>query len=71
MTRNINLAVSAMKCPECANKVQQALQEIPTVTDVAINLSGKVAIVTLEESAIGNEDLVAAVVNVGFGARVA
>ncbi|MFH1686871.1 MAG: heavy metal-associated domain-containing protein [bacterium] len=71
MTQNISLTVSGMKCPECADKIQRALQQVPGVTDVAINLAAKMATVTLVQSAIGNEDLVAAVVNVGFGAHVA
>jgi len=66
-----NLAVSGMKCPNCAGKIERAIQKVPGVTDTSVDLTKKTIRVSLDNVRIGELDLVAAVVNAGYGAKIA
>jgi Cu+-exporting ATPase len=66
-----DLTVSGMNCPNCVDKIKRALRAVPGVTEIDVDLSSKRARVSVAESHTTNEDLVAALVNAGYGAKVA
>lgn len=50
--REVVLVVHGMSCPLCANNVNNALREVPGVTNVAVDMGTGRTSVTLAESAV-------------------
>ncbi|MDR3282649.1 MAG: heavy-metal-associated domain-containing protein [Candidatus Methanoplasma sp.] len=63
------LKVEGMACNVCADGVADALSKVPGVADAAVDLKKGVATITHDGSA-KEEDLVKAVVEAGFKAKV-
>lgn len=53
----IHVAIGGMTCAACVRRVEKALQELPGVTEVAVNLTTARATITHEESWAGLEAL--------------
>lgn len=66
-----HLTITGMNCPECVDKVKRALQGVPGVEEVAVDTARKMATIGVNGSHVTSLDLVAAVVNAGYGAKVA
>ncbi len=62
------LALSGMGCASCVGKIEQALKKVPGVKQAQVNFAAKTA--TIEGTATA-DDLIAAVVALGYQARVA
>ena len=61
------LSIDGMRCAGCAEKVEQALRDVPGVATVAVDLEHRTAIV---EGGGEADNLVSAVQTAGFKARV-
>ena len=63
------LIIEGMRCQNCSSKVTEALQAVPGVTDVNVDLdSGKATVVCGDD--VRDEDLCMAVIDSGFKAKV-
>lgn len=69
MTKRTELAVTGMHCAACSSRVEKVLKRIPGVEDGVVNLSMGRAVVTSEEE-VKEEDMVAAIEKIGFGASI-
>ncbi|MEP7304022.1 MAG: heavy metal-associated domain-containing protein [Acidobacteriota bacterium] len=69
--RTTRLSVSGMSCASCARHVAQALDAIPGVRHVDVNLQQGEATVKYLAGSVDETALVAAVSNAGYEARVA
>lgn len=59
------LSIEGMMCAHCQGRVEKALKEVPGVTEVAVSLEEKNAVVTAEDS-VTAEALKAAVTDAGY-----
>ena len=59
------LSIEGMMCAHCQEKKKKALKEVPGVTEVAVSLEEKNAVVTAEDS-VTAEALKAAVTDAGY-----
>jgi copper chaperone len=66
---NIKLNVSGMTCGHCEKAVSKALQSVEGVNDVQVNLSTGTA--SVEGNNVNPENLIAAVIDEGYGASLA
>ncbi len=64
--KTIRLNVSGMTCNHCAMHVGNALKELDGVTDAKVDLSGKSAEVTYDESKVDKTKMAAAVKEAGY-----
>lgn len=64
----IELKVDGMTCGSCTVSVTRALQRVPGVRDVTVDLRGAVARVTAENASQGLPAYVAALGEAGYGA---
>jgi len=62
------LKIEGMSCPMCSGKVDEALKNVSGVTDVAVDL--KKGMATIMHDNVKEEDLIAAVLDVGFRSKV-
>lgn len=65
-----NLKVQGMTCINCVTKVEEALKSLEGVSHVDVNQNKGLAKVTYDDSVTAVEDLIRAIVNVGFRAEV-
>ncbi len=65
-TKTVALAVPGMTCPTCPITVKKALNKVPGVSQIDIDLSKKQAIVTFDDSKTSTQALVAATTNAGY-----
>ncbi len=66
----IVLRVQGLTCINCSNKVEASLRSLDGVTDVSVDHKKGLAKVTYEGSILTDEDLIRAVVDVGYRAEV-
>ncbi|MDO9949694.1 heavy metal-associated domain-containing protein [Glaesserella parasuis] len=64
----ITLQLDGLHCGNCVKSVDKALRELPTVSDVKIDLSTQIATIESEEQA---KTLIDAIVDIGFEAKEA
>ncbi len=64
----IQLEISGMTCGHCQSGVAKALKNVPGVTDATVDLKTGTAVV---QGDVDPQQLVEAVVEEGYGARVA
>lgn len=64
-TMTTTLNIEGMMCAHCQGRVEKALKEVPGVTEVAVSLEAKNAVVTAEDS-VSADTLKAAVVDAGY-----
>ena len=67
---SIDLGIGGMTCASCVRRVEKALERVPGVRAVAVNLATERARVTVADGAAADA-LVAAVAKAGYQARVA
>jgi len=67
----VTLNVAAMSCASCVGRVDKALEALPGVVDVNVNLAAETATVTYLEGAVTPADLIAASTDIGYPATVA
>jgi len=65
-TKTVALDVPGMTCPTCPITVKEALNKVPGVSKIDIDLSKKQAIVTFDDSKTSTQALVAATTNAGY-----
>jgi len=65
-TKTVALDVPGMTCPTCPITVKKALNKLPGVSKIDIDLSKKQAIVTFDDSKTSTQALVAATTNAGY-----
>ena len=63
----IEFAVAGMTCGSCAARVEKALSHQPGVVSAGVNLASEKAIVAFDPAFVNADDLVAAVVKIGYG----
>ncbi len=64
----ITLQLDGLHCGNCVKSVDKALRELPTVSDVKIDLTTQMATIESEEDA---KTLIDAIVDIGFEAKEA
>lgn len=64
----ITLQLDGLHCGNCMKSVDKALRELPTVSDVKIDLTTQMATIESEEDA---KTLIDAIVDIGFEAKEA
>ena len=64
----ITLQLDGLHCGNCVKSVDKALRELPTVSDVKIDLATQIATIESEEQA---KALIDAIVDIGFEAKEA
>lgn len=62
----ITLQLDGLHCGNCVKSVDKALRELPTVSDVKIDLTTQMATIESEEQA---KTLIDAIVDIGFEAK--
>ncbi|SDJ83871.1 Cu+-exporting ATPase [Ferrimonas sediminum] len=62
---SIELSITSMRCAACVSKIEQALESVPGVTSVRVNLAQKQAQVDGE---VDGEELIQALAEVGYDA---
>jgi Cu+-exporting ATPase len=67
-SRRVALAIKGLHCAACVGRADQALQQVPGVTAVAVNLATELAEVTFDPAQVGVAELVAAVAGAGYEA---
>jgi copper chaperone len=68
---NIKLRVTGMTCGHCQAKVEKALKGVSGVYSAIIDLPNGEAEVDFEDDSVTTDQLVAAVTQAGYGARIA
>lgn len=66
----ISLSVEGMSCASCVAHVEKALKKVPGVSDASVNLATESAQVTLGSSSVQAEDLIRAVEEAGYDAKL-
>ena len=69
--KTTRLKVEGMTCGHCVAAVEKALKNQRGVRNATVHLDAGAAEVEYEEGAVGPEQLIAAVEEEGYGARVA
>ncbi len=64
--KTVALNVPGMTCPTCPITVKKALNRVPGVSKIDIDLSKKEAIITFDDSKTSTQALVAATTNAGY-----
>ena len=62
--------VTGMTCSACSAHVEKAVRKLPDVSSVAVDLLGGSMQVEFDESKLSNEQIIAAVVDAGYGASL-
>ncbi len=65
----IEFPVTGMTCASCVRRVERALGRVEGVEEASVNLATEKARVSVDPSAVGREDLKAAVEKAGYGVR--
>ena len=60
------MAIEGMSCQHCVKAVEKALSALSGVSDVTVELAKKQAAITLNDAAVSNEALKAAVEEAGY-----
>lgn len=63
----ITIPITGMTCAACVSHVSSALEEVPTVVDVNVNLASEKATFGLSDSSLRLDELRAAVEDAGYG----
>ncbi len=63
----IRIPISGMTCASCVSHVAHAIEDVPGVEEVDVNLATEKATVSLADNAVGLGDLVNAVEDAGYG----
>ncbi|WP_071674703.1 heavy metal translocating P-type ATPase [Nioella nitratireducens] len=70
-TETVTLSVESMSCASCVGRVDKALEAVPGVLEVSVNLAAETATVTFAEGAVSVGDLIRASTDIGYPATVA
>ncbi len=70
-TQSVRLNVESMSCASCVGRVDKALEAVPGVVDVNVNLASETATVTFAEGAVELADLLKAAADAGYPAEPA
>ncbi len=62
--------VTGMTCSACSAHVEKAVRKLPNVSNVAVDLLGGSMQVEFDDSTLSNEQIIAAVVDAGYGASL-
>lgn len=65
-TQEMSLPISGMTCASCVSHVEKALNDVPDVKNVSVNLATERATVAMENSPIDTQVLVQAIRNSGY-----
>lgn len=65
-TQTVTLSVPGMNCPTCPITVRVALDKVPGVTDVKVDLDKRQSTVTFDDSKATVEALTRATTNAGY-----
>ncbi|MEZ0469011.1 copper ion binding protein, partial [Phaeobacter sp. SYSU ZJ3003] len=68
---SVTLNVESMSCASCVGRVDKALEAVPGVLDVNVNLASETATVRYAEGAVTPAELIAASKDAGYPATVA
>jgi copper chaperone len=68
---NVKLRVTGMTCGHCQAKVEKALNGVTGVYTAIVDLPDGEAEVDFDDDSVTTDQLVAAVVKAGYGAKVA
>ena len=68
---SVTLTIASMSCASCVGRVDKALEAVPGVLDVNVNLASETATVTYLEGAVDPSALMAASAEVGYPAEIA
>ena len=63
----ITIPITGMTCAACVSHVSTALEEVPAVADVSVNLASEKATIGLREASLCLDELRAAVEDAGYG----
>ena len=66
-----DLTITGMHCASCVGRVEKAIQRVPGVQDVTVNLLAERAAVTFDRNQTKPEDVIAAVNDAGYNAGMA
>ncbi len=67
VTDQLEFPVTGMTCASCSSRVERALRKVPGVLDASVNLAAERAAVTFIPTAVGWQELRAAVEKAGYG----
>ncbi|MBR9653484.1 heavy metal translocating P-type ATPase [Thalassovita aquimarina] len=70
-TASVTLSIASMSCASCVGRVDKALEAVPGVLDVNVNLAAETATVTYLEGAVDISALIAASTEIGYPAEIA
>ncbi len=64
------LRITGMSCAACSARIEKSLKKIEGVRDASVNLALETASVTYDDTAVGQEHIIAAVGHAGYGAEI-
>ncbi len=70
-TQKVTLNIQSMSCASCVGRVDRALEAVPGVLSVSVNLAAETATVVFAEGTATVQDLIKASTDVGYPASVA
>lgn len=70
-TADVTLAIESMTCASCVGRVDRALEALPGVIDVNVNLATETAKITFLEGVVSVQDLIRTSEETGYPAHVA
>ncbi|MHA7774783.1 heavy metal translocating P-type ATPase [Roseibium sp. M-1] len=70
-TQTVALNIESMSCASCVGRVDKALEAVPGVLSVSVNLAAETATVVYAEGITSVQDLMKASAEIGYPARVA
>lgn len=64
--KKMDIKIEGMKCAACSTRVEQALNEIEGVTNVAVNLLARKASIEYDGTLLSSRDLVETIEKTGY-----
>ncbi|SUO95423.1 heavy-metal-associated domain-containing protein [Suttonella ornithocola] len=62
--------IDGMTCNGCANSVKNALESVPGISEVTVNLAEKQVAVVFDEKKISSQDIIDAIEDAGYDATL-
>ncbi len=68
-SETFRLTIEGMTCATCARRVEDAISQVPYVTEASVNFATNVATVSVPKNVVSAKELIRAVAKVGYVAR--
>jgi Cu+-exporting ATPase len=70
MRKRVRVSIEGMHCPSCARVIQEALRDLPGVSEVQVDFAGKRGMVVFDPQVVSLKKILDSVRELGYGALV-